>query len=186
MTIMIERNLSIEFPDEFDVRKFDDPPKHGLGFMKAVDFIAYPPDRSEAYFIEFKDPQHPRAQDSATGNFIDEFESGGQDVDLIYKYRDSFLYEWAAADKDITGKRIYYYVLVAHDGLDKSLLDRRSSALKSELPVRAFSKRRWRRSIVEDCMVFNIGTWNERFPQFPVRRLPARPPPGRRRPGRGR
>ena len=170
MTVMIERNLSIEFPDEFDVRKFDDPSKHGLGFMKAVDFVAYRPDRNEAYFIEFKDPQHPRAQDNT---FIDEFGSGVKDGDLIYKYRDSFLYEWAVADKDMTGKRIYYYVLVAHDGLDKSLLDRRSNALKRQLPVRAVSERRWKRSIVEDCMVFNIKTWNERFPQFPVRRLPA-------------
>lgn len=186
MKIINEGNLSIKFPDEFDVRKFDDPSKHGIRFMKAVDFVAYPPDRSDAYFIEFKDPQHPRAQDSARDRFIDNFKSGGLDKDLIYKYRDSFLYEWAAADKDITGKRIYYYVLVAHDGFEKSLLDRRSSALKSKIPVRAVSRGRWKRSIVEDCMVFNIDTWNERFPQFPVRRLSAHPPPGGRRLGRGR
>lgn len=172
MTVMIKGNLRIEFPDGFDVKKFDDPSGHGLSCMKAVDFIVCLPDRNEAYFIEFKDPQHPRAQDSATETFIDEFDRGGQDTDPKYKYRDSFLYEWAA-DNGIIGTRLYYYVLVAHDGLDKSLLDRRSNALKRQLPVRAVSERRWKRSIVEDCMVFNIKTWNERFPQFPVRRLPA-------------
>lgn len=89
MTVVIEGNLSIEFPDEFNVRKFDDPSKHGLSCMKAVDFVVYRPDRREAYFIEFKDPQHPRAQDSATEKFIGEFDSGERDAELIYKYRDS-------------------------------------------------------------------------------------------------
>ena len=31
---------------------------------------------------------------------------------------------------------------------------------------------RWDRSIVADCIVFNIETWNRRQPRFPLSRIP--------------
>lgn len=30
---------------------------------------------------------------------------------------------------------------------------------------------RWRRQLVENCQVFNLETWNETFPGWPVTRL---------------
>ena len=60
MTTFNEGNLQITFPDNMNVRRFDDPEIHSLAQMKAVDFIVE--DGNRAQFIEFKDPDHPRAR----------------------------------------------------------------------------------------------------------------------------
>ena len=77
--------------------------------MKAVDFIV---ERSNCYlFIEFKDPQAPRATGRPQQQiFIQDFQSGKIDTDFICKYRDSFLYEWASGRAT---KPIHFLVLVA-------------------------------------------------------------------------
>ena len=62
--------------------------------MKAVDFNV---ERTDSYlFIEFKDPQDPRAKAQARKEFSRNFKRGKLDEDFKYKYRDTFLYEWAA------------------------------------------------------------------------------------------
>ncbi len=58
-----EEDLEIEIWRVVDARKFDDPPSHGLSHcMKAVDFIVERPD--SYLFIEFKDPQDPKARNN--------------------------------------------------------------------------------------------------------------------------
>ena len=168
---MREGNLKIGFPDEIEVTKFDDPSEHGLSYMKAVDFVVCLPDR--VFFVEFKDPQHPHARGRDANAFVEAFCSGGIDRDPIYKCRDSWVYKWSESGGALADKPVWYWVLVAHNDISGRVLSRRAKALRRELAARAVSGRRWKRSIVEDCMVFNIKTWNERFPQFPVRRLPA-------------
>ena len=65
MTKLTEGSLQITFvtfPCDANVRKFDSPEFHGLTHcMKAVAFIVENDDRM--LFIEFKDPDHPRAGD---------------------------------------------------------------------------------------------------------------------------
>ena len=97
MTTLTEGNLRITFPGAMNVRKFDSPESHGLTHcMKAVDFIVEDDDR--VLFIEFKDPDHPRATDEEKERFVESFRSGRLDEDLKYKYRDSLLYEWASGN----------------------------------------------------------------------------------------
>jgi hypothetical protein len=160
MTVFTEGGLEITFNNVLDVRKFDD---HGLTCMKAVDFLVELPDRY--LFIEFKDPEDA---DTFPGGAdpIQAFRRGELDQDLKYKYRDSFLYEWAAGRAD---KPSYYYVLVALRWLGTADLTRRTMALQQALPVGGVSA--WVRSIVSDCGVFNIASWNRTFPNYPVRRL---------------
>ena len=167
MTTLTEGNIQIVFPCAAKVRKFDDGASHGLtGCMKAVDFIVEEADRVS--FIEFKDPDHPRASHEDRMEFIDEFESGRLDEELKYKYRDSFLYRWASSDID---KPIHYWVLVAIDGLTDAELDAHTNNLKRKLPLSGPRSGEWKRRIAEDCMVFNIRTWNRHLPRFPVSRI---------------
>ena len=166
MTSFIEGDLQITFSNAKCARKFDDA-SHGLGHcMKAVDFVVELDDRY--LFIEFKDPQNPLAKNRDQQRFIQQFQAGQIDEDLKYKYRDSFLYEWASGR---ASKPIYYYVLVALDSLDSADLIRRTDALKSKLPINAPPPITWTHPIVAGCIVFNIDAWNKEFPEYPVTRV---------------
>ena len=62
--------------------------------MKAVDFIV---ELLDCYlFIEVKDPQAPQTPKPSRNEFLRRLKSGELDQDFKYKYRDSFLYEWAS------------------------------------------------------------------------------------------
>ncbi len=166
MTVFTEDDLQITINGAIQARKFDDA-DHGLTHcMKAVDFIV---ERSDCYlFIEFKDPQHPKAKEKDQRKFVQEFQSGQLDEDLKYKYRDSFLYEWAAGRAD---KPVDYLVLVALKSLTAAELIARTDELKRKLPLQGPQSGSWTRPIVRGCAVFNIASWNMRFPNYPVRRL---------------
>lgn len=164
MTVLREGDLQIVIDDALNAWRFDGE-SHGLSHcMKAVDFIVELP---EMYlFMEFKDPEHPGTRPENRREFLREFESGEMDEELKYKYRDSFLYEWAAGRAD---KPVRFYVLVALEALTTFNLQARTQGLRSKLPVSGTSS--WIRPIAEDCAVFNLSSWNERFPDFQVSRL---------------
>ena len=166
MTTLNEGNLNIRFPRGTNARKFDDA-THGLShYMKAVDVIVALADR--ICFIEIKDPGNPQAQPRDKKEFARKFLSEELDADLIRKFRDSFLYEWAC---DHVGKPIHYWVVIGLDTLTEAELLNRKDALERKLPVRGPSSGRWKRKVVESCAVFTIRTWNRSFPQFPISRM---------------
>lgn len=165
MTLLTEGDLQVSFSDAISGRKFDD--EYGLRHcMKAVDFIVEFDDRY--LFIEFKDPQAPGATETQRTEFINRFKQGNLDNDLKYKYRDSFLYEWAYKRAD---KPIYYFVLIALDTLQSRDLTVRSDALQRQLPLYGPVSNPWNRPFVSQCAVFNIDSWNKRFPRYEISRL---------------
>lgn len=167
MTKLIEQNLQITIPNNIKVRKFDDDASHGLSnCMKAVDFIIEMSDRY--LFIEFKDPEHPKSRPKDRNTFISNFLSGNIDADFKYKYRDSFLYEYASGRAD---KPVYYYVLVAIEKLTEAELITRTDDLNRQLPLRGPKSGEWKHSIVAGCAVFNIATWNLHLNKFPIQRI---------------
>ena len=110
---LTEGTLQITFNGAVRGRKFDDRATHGLSQMKAVDFIVEFPARY--LFVEIKDPGAPQVpQDSAT-EFQRRFTRGKIDESLKYKFRDSFLYEWASGRAE---KPIDYYVLITGNRAD--------------------------------------------------------------------
>lgn len=167
MITFTEGNLQIGFPPGTKVRKFDDHSSHGLKCMKAVDFIVEEDDRIS--FIELKDPEHPRAKERNREEFIREFHSGKLDEDLKYKYRDTFLYEWASDNID---KPIFYLVVVALGRLTEAELLSRTNDLRHKLPLDGPPSGAWKRPIAANCMVFNVETWNRHRPRFPLSRVP--------------
>lgn len=172
MTTLREGNLQIAFPQGVRVRKFDDPNSHGLSHcMKAVDIVVE--ERDRVLFMEFKDPEHPCSKEGNRKNFREDFRAGKLDEELKYKYRDSFLYQWAAGNID--NRKIHYCVLVAIDRLTPAELVSRTDGLKRKLPLKGPPAGFWKRRIAETCTVFNIQTWNEHLPRYPVTRIPASP-----------
>ena len=168
MTVFTEGDLQLTVNNVVGARRFDGP-EHGLSHcMKAVDFVVELSDRY--LFIEFKDPDHPQSSEQNRKEFEESFRIGQVDEDLKYKYRDSFLYEWASGRAD---KPIYYYVLVASDTLDRTQLTERTDDLRRKLPIAGPAG--WATNIVEGCAVFNIHSWNETFPDYPVVRLTVSP-----------
>ena len=166
MKVLQEGNLQVTIDGEIDAWKFDDT-SHGLSHcMKAVDFVVELPDRY--LFLEFKDPQHPSAHQQSRDKFTQEFAGGLLDEDLKYKYRDSFLYQWASEKVD---KPVHYWVLVADDALTDAELTLRTDRLARVLPLTGPESGAWTRQIVKGCVVFNIDSWNRLVPQYPMIRL---------------
>ena len=167
MTVFTEGSLQITINDAVTARKFD-AAGHGLSHcMKAVDLIIELEDRY--LFIEFKDPQHPDASDLSTGEYLESFKNAQLDEDFKYKYRDSFLYEWASGRVE---KPVDYLLLIALDTLTSPLLRHRRREMERKLPLRGPDGGPWARPIVRGCGVFNIDSWNRNFPAYPVSRLP--------------
>lgn len=130
--------------------------------MKAVDWVIELPDHIR--FIELKDPD---AQRAAPHRHKDNFLTKNLTPDLVTKFRDSFLYEWACHRM---AKPIRYFVVIAAGSLDKAMLMERSDDLKRRLP--SGNPQPWLRSIVQNCGVFSIETWNASFPDWPLERIP--------------
>lgn len=97
--------------------------------MKAVDFVIEFADHYS--FIEVKDPDRTISQ-SVRDEYMGRLDSGEIDDSLKYKYRDSFLYEWAAGRAD---KPVDYLVLIALESLDRAQLIARQDELRRVLPV---------------------------------------------------
>jgi len=168
VTVLQERGIQIEFSSALNGRKFDGGATHGLSHcMKAVDFIVELP--HQILFVEVKDPPDPASlPPHVKADYVKGLLSGAEDADFYYKYRDSFLYEWAA---DRTDKPIYYLVLVAFDRLTAADLLARTDALKRKLPVSEAAPADWQHSLVAGCSVFNLAAWNKALPAFPAQRV---------------
>ena len=164
MIALTEGNLEISITDAVNARKFDDD-SHGLSHcMKAVDFIIELPDRY--LFIEFKDPENPNIPDQYRASAVQNLRDSELDEELKYKFRDTFIYEWAAGRAD---KPVDYFVLIAVN--DRPLLSRRLDLLERNLPQKLPPSVAWIQPLVHRCGVFNVDDWNAEFPEYPVRRL---------------
>ena len=164
MTAFTEDDLQVTFDNVVQARRFDDS-SHGLSHcMKAVDFVVELHDRY--LFIEFKDPENPNIPDQYRATAMQGLQESEFDEDLKYKFRDTFLYEWAAGRAD---KPIDYFVLIAIE--DRPLLSRRLEVLERNLPAGLPTSTSWARPVAHRCGVFNIEDWNTVFPDYQVERL---------------
>ena len=164
MTAFTEDGLQVSFNNVVHARRFDDS-GHGLSHcMKAVDFVIELRDRY--LFIEFKDPENPRIPPEHRTDAMQNLQNSAFDEDLKYKFRDTFIYEWASGRAD---KPVDYFVLIAVN--DRPLLSRRLDVLERNLPQKLPSSVAWIQPIVHRCGVFNIADWNAEFPDYQVGRL---------------
>lgn len=163
MTVLREGELILTLPDGVQGRQFDDECR-STSQMHAVDWIIEWP--QETYFVEVKDPVSRRAGGHADGSdFVRRFQSGRLIPNLVGKFRDSFLCEWACerAVEDVS-----YFIVVA--GVESALLLAQADRLRGDLPVGM--REPWTRPLAHRCAMFNVDSWNREFPDLPLTRDP--------------
>ncbi len=164
MTALREGELVLALPDGVEGLQFDGSGHRMSHCMKAVDWIIQW--RRQLLFVEVKDPSSQAARCHADAkDFVERFKSKELMRDLVTKFRDSLLYEWAC------GKRIdhvRYYVIIA--GVDRTLLGTQAEALRRRLP--AGDQRPWQRPLALGCGMFDIDSWNHAFPDLRLTRDP--------------
>lgn len=165
-----ERDIEIEFTDAIDGLVFDQmnsgqPNYHGIGEMHRVDFIVEFPEA--IVFVEVKDPGNPLAQEKGLRKFQGDLNGGTLSSTFASKFIDSFFYRWA---ENKLSKTVHYLSLVT---LENEVLPNLSDEIARRLPPAGKNSVRWQRHPVQNCQVFNIETWNENFPKWPVTRLVA-------------
>lgn len=167
MKKFIEGCIEFDFSNALNAKKFDNKDEHKLSHcMKAVDFIVETD--QEIYFIEVKDPDHFNSTPESRKGFIKNLKSDKFDNSIVQKYRDSFLYEWAA--DNIPQKEIYYILLLEMKSLDPALLLNRNNSIKAKLPVSGPANI-WKRRIVDGFLLLNMDRWNKHFPNWRVARI---------------
>jgi hypothetical protein len=169
--ILMERDLEFNFTDALEAIVFDEmedenlPNYHGIGGMHRVDFIVEL--KNAILFFEVKDPSNPDATHENVLKFLKKVEEGSLSGTFASKYLDSFIYRWA---ENKTSKPIHYINLVT---LEEELLGNLSDEITAKLPPMNHEVPRWQRQLVNNVQVFNIDSWNENFPKWPVRRVVA-------------
>lgn len=157
-----EGELTVSLPASAKGRKFDDETHQLSHCMKAVDWIIDLPGRT--YFVELKDLDAGGA--AGHGNrrqYVEDLKAEKRDMDLVTKFRDSFIYCWAC--EQMRGPT-FYLVLIACKALHRAMLLHRTDALRRKLP--SGRPAGWTRAMAEDVSVFNEETWNERLAEFPM------------------
>lgn len=163
MPTLHEGRLQLALPSGVKGHKFDSRAHNLSHAMKAVDFII---ERNQSFwFVEVKDPSHPKALPADRSRFLADLKAGNLDMDLARKYRDSWLYMWASGRKVATGDCRYYIILIYP--FNSAHLMTRTDALRRKLPVNP-PKVRWIRSFVDECAVFTTKSWNRRFKDYPI------------------
>ncbi|OGR00109.1 MAG: hypothetical protein A2511_06370 [Deltaproteobacteria bacterium RIFOXYD12_FULL_50_9] len=168
-----ENDLEIDFSNAVDGFVFDQmrpalPNFHGMSKMHRVDFVV---ELEEAVlFVEIKDPGNPKAQTEGLIKFYYELNDGTLSATFAAKFIDSFVYRWA---EEQIKKPVHYLNLVT---LETSLLVNLSDEIAKKLPPIGKPVARWKRAFLENCQVFNLETWNDNFPRWPVRRISSTTP----------
>jgi hypothetical protein len=165
---LAEGDIQIDFTDAIDALIFDQsnsalPNFHGIGRMSRVDFIVEL--REAILFVELKDPGNPRATRMGLRRFYDKLNSGVLGESFYSKFVNTFFYRWA--EKKIK-KPLHYINLVTIADEETMPL---SDEIAHKLPPTGLPVSRWERSVLENCQVFNLETWNSNFPKWPAMRI---------------
>lgn len=162
---LVEGSIRIGVPDNCQSQRFDGSSHRMSHCMKAVDFLIDTP--AARIFLEIKDPDAADAPQTSL-DYAEKLVHGQLDADLYYKYRDSWLYLYAAGRR----KRVphYYFILLGLTTFTTESLAQRSMALQSKVCLEG-PEGPWRNRFVDQVFVFNLASWNRSFPEFPAERI---------------
>lgn len=164
MTIQ-EGAIRIQIPANCKARRFDGPDHRMEHAMKAVDFIIDTP--SARIFLEVKDPDAAKKPDTSK-SYIQRLKAEQVDTELIYKYRDSWIYLYAS--KKIRKSPCYYFVLLGLETISTESMMTRRDALRRRTSLEG-PDGIWTKPFVDQILVFNLESWNRSFPQFEAIRI---------------
>jgi hypothetical protein len=170
--VLSEGELVFDFSAAINSDQFDDKDTHKLSHcMKAVDFIVEWD--NEFWFVEVKDPSNSKIPSEIRRNELKKFIAKINNETLFSnelgpKIKDSFLY--LHLSKKLPSKPMKYLVLLAIGNLDPALLLRSMEDLKRSSCLLGPGNSAWENHYVEEALVFNEQTWNEKLKKCPVKR----------------
>jgi hypothetical protein len=131
--------------------------------MPRVDFIVE--FENDIIFIEVKDPEHPDTEPEHLERFKEKIDNQKLESSLADKYHYSFFFRWGEGQLN---KTVHYLSLIT---LETALLADIDDGLNRKLHLLNNSSSRWIRRPLGNCQIFNIETWNENFPSWPITRI---------------
>lgn len=170
--VLSEGDLVFDFSAAMMSNQFDNEATHKLSHcMKAVDFIVEW--EHEFWFVEVKDPSNSEIPSGIRRDKLKEFIAKIDNETLFSnelgpKIKDSFLYLHLGGR--LPPKPIKYLVLLAIGTLDPALLLRSMECVKRSSCFLGRDKGKWKNPYLEEVMVFNEQTWNEKLNHCPVKR----------------
>lgn len=151
---------TFDFPSATSIRKFDDARGHLMSHaMKAVDVVIELP--QWRLFIEVKNFEKHRERKALQISNKRDQRLEELRADLVYKYRDSFLYFWC---QEAPEKKNAFIFLI--DLVDAPSIHAFQETLKDRFPVaksRSVWSRVWERTFVDYFFVVNKALWNKSY-----------------------
>lgn len=160
-----EGDLEFDFTNAVTAEKFDKI-TYGGG-MKQIDFIVELADKY--YFIEVKNPDNSEATKRAKREFLYKVKNEKLKKDLIKKYKDSIIINWA--DNKCRNKPIYYITILEASYIDNVLKLSLMDNIKKGLPLQLNKGISLKRNIIEGFFILSVEEWNKRFINFPIRKI---------------
>jgi hypothetical protein len=169
MNVLEELDLAITFngsvvpPLKFDQQDPKHVEYHDLVNMPRVDFVVEL--KEDIYFIELKDTNRPDAADLGGATFMKKIANGKLEQSLAEKYLYTFIFRWA---ENQLSKRVHYVCLIT---LEDPIVNILADDLAKTLRHLQKPSKRWSRQPLTSCQVHSLQSWEETYPNWPIRRL---------------
>lgn len=160
--------LEFNFPDHLQWSELDQQGKKLPVNMKFVDLVIER--EKDILLVEIKDPSHSRSQVKQRKDYIKRLADNSLlTQELTPKARDSYLY-LHLMERD--SKPFKYVVLLGLDAFDPDRQKAIMFGFKDRLlaDIREESFEAWKRKHIADCVVLSVDSWNQQFPEWPLRR----------------
>jgi hypothetical protein len=160
--------LLFNFPEGLNWNELD---KQGVKLPVRMKFVDLVIERDQdILLIEIKDPSHSQSKDKDRNAYLKRLaDNSVLTQELTPKARDSYLY-LHLMERD--SKPFKYVVLLGLDAFDPNIQKAVMTGFKDRLlaEIREESFEAWKRKHIADCVVLSVESWNERFPEWPLRR----------------
>ena len=169
--VLNEGESIFDFTAAIRSEKFDDENHRMSHCMKSVDFIVEWAD--DFWFVEVKDPLDSKIPETHKKGRLKEF-IGKMKSQILFsnelgpKAKDSFLY-LHLGDR-LPEKPIKYIVLIALGAIDPGLLISSMDRLRRSCCILGPDNSAWPNKYIENTLIFNEETWNDKLVQCPVSR----------------
>lgn len=163
--------LLFEFPDEV---VWDELDRQGVKLPERMKFVDLVIERdTDVLLVEIKDPSHSKSPDKQKNSYLKRLSDNSVLThELTPKARDSYSFLHLMARDE---KPFKYIVLIGLDAFDpeqqKAVLFGFKDRLIADIRCEAYEA--WKRKHIADCAVLSVETWNQTFPEWPVKRQAA-------------
>lgn len=158
-------DLEFNFPDELHWEEFDVQGRKRPEGMQLIDFLIDLD--SEMLLVEVKDFCHHKSPPENQQRDSDKIKNNDLMAELVPKIRDSytFLHLMKRDKKDF----IYVVLLGVSPKIEiPQLMNFKDRLLQK---IRCEAQEEWKRKYIRDCVVLSVEQWNNKFSQWPIRRL---------------